>query len=87
MGQAPQRQVGSVQQDRRAGPLGKLRGVSDVVVVGVGGQDGEHVAACYEVDDGLDVMRGIEDHAFGVVSEHPHVVVHVERLPAEAEGS
>ena len=59
------------------GGLGQGSGGVDMVVVGVGAQDGGELARRDGSQDRVGVVRGVDDHAFGVVAEHPDVVVHV----------
>ena len=85
IGLIPEFAVGGVQPDRRAGGLSQVRSGIDVVVVGVGAQDGGEPARPHGGQDRVRVMRGIDDHAFGVVAEQPDVVVYVPGAPVKGE--
>ena len=85
VGELPQRPVVGVQQDRRGHPLPQRRRDPDVVVVGVGAQDRLDRAVADDREDRLDVVRGVDHHALGVVADHPDVVVDVEGLAVEGE--
>jgi hypothetical protein len=56
-----------------------------MVVVGVGAQDGGEPTRCDGGQDRVGVVRGVDDHAFGVVAEHPDVVVDVPGTAVEGE--
>src|SRR5690242_2918825 len=53
-----------------------------MVVVGVGAQDGGEPPRRDGGRDRVRVVRGVDDHAFGVVAQHPDVVVHVPGTPS-----
>ena len=84
VGEAPQRQVVGVQQDRRAGGVGQGGGGADVVVVGVGADDGAQGAAADGLGDRLGVVCGVDDEDLDVVADDPHVVLHVPGAAVEA---
>jgi hypothetical protein len=56
-----------------------------MVVVGVGAQDGGEPTRCDGGQDRVGVVRGVDDHEFGVVAEHPDVVVDVPGTAVEGE--
>jgi hypothetical protein len=83
--QPPEGQVVGVQQHRGAHGLTEGRRDPDVVVVCVGAQHGQHLAARDQLEDRRDVVGRVDHDALGVVADHPHVVVDVERLAVQAE--
>ena len=87
VGQLPQRPVVGVQQDRRADPLPQPGRDAAVVVVGVGQQDRLDLAPAHHVEDRVDVVGGVDDHALLVVADDPDVVVDLVHLPVEGEGA
>ena len=60
-------------------------GGADVVVVGVRAHDRLHRPAGHDLEDRVDVVRGVNHEALLVVADHPDVVVDVVGLPVEAE--
>ena len=87
VGPIPELAVGRMQPDRRAGGLGQGGGGVNVVIMGVGAQDGGEPARPDGGQDRVGVVRGVDNHAFGVVAKHPDVVVHVPGSPVEGEGA
>ena len=86
VGELPQRPVVGVQQDRRTGRDAQRRRHAYVVVVRVRADDGLHRPAADDPQDRVDVVRGVDDDALLVVTDHPDVVVDVVGLAVEAEG-
>ena len=87
MGELPQRSVVGVQQDRGDRRLAQRRRDPDVVVVGVSADDRLDLAVADDGEDVVDRVRGVDDDALRVVTDHPHVVVDVEGLTVEREGA
>jgi len=85
VGLIPELAVGGVQPDGRVGGLGQGGGGVDVVVVGVGAQDGGEPPGPDGGQDRVRVVRGVDHHAFGVVAEHPDVVVNVPGAAVKGE--
>ncbi len=76
-----------MQQDRRAGALGERGGGVDVVVVGVGGDDGEQPASAERRLDRRGVVGRVDHHGLGVVADDPDVVLHLPAAAVEFEGA
>ncbi len=85
VGLLPQRQVVRVQPDRGARAVGEFGGRVDVVVVGVGADDGGQPAVADRREDGVGVMGRVDDDDLVVVADDPDVVVDVPGAAVEAE--
>ncbi len=81
----PQRLVGRMQEDRCTDTLAQCGRHPYVVVVRVGAHDRLDRTVADDGEDGVDVVRGIDHDALRVVTDHPDVVVDVERLTVERE--
>jgi hypothetical protein len=85
VGQVPHHAVLRVQEDRRAGELGQLRGGVDVVVVAVGAHDRLELPLADSGRDGFGVVRRVDHDDLGVVADQPHVVVDFPATAVELE--
>jgi len=78
----PKHLVVGVQPDRATKAVGELAGHGHVVVVGMGAQDGQQATSTDQLGDRPGRMRSVDEYAFGVVAEHPDVVVDVPGAPS-----
>ncbi|CAB4974205.1 unannotated protein [freshwater metagenome] len=83
VGEKPDGRIGRVKQDRRSGRFSELGGKTHVIVMCVGARDGDDLAAAYDRQDCFDVVRRIDDDAFDVIADDPHVVVDVKCLAVQ----
>ena len=58
-----------------------------MIVVAVGADDRDHVAAGDSVDDRRDLVSGVDDHHVAVVADQPDVVVDLPAAAVERESS
>ena len=86
VGELPQGPVVGVEQNRSTGTATQLGRDAYVVVVGVRAHDGLDRPAGDDLEDGVDVVRGVDDDALLIVADHPHVVVDLVGLPVQGEG-
>src|SRR6187551_1981119 len=56
-----------------------------MIIMRVGEDDGGDLTVTDNLQDCLYGVRSVDDHALGVVTDHPHVVVDVEGLAVERE--
>jgi hypothetical protein len=85
IGHVPQLPVGRMQPDRCSGGIGQGGGGIYVVVVGVRAQDGGKPARPDRRTDRVRVVRGVDDHALGFVTDDPDVVVDVPGAAVEGK--
>jgi len=85
MGELPDGQVGRMEQHRCLDRSSEVRCDTNVVVVRVRTQHGKDLSIPDHAYDIGDIVRGIDHHAFGVVANHPDVVVDVEGLSVQGE--
>ena len=83
----PQHAVVRVDQHRGVHHLAELHDLTDVVVVAVGQQDRQDLAAADGLPHGVRVMGGVDDHALLGAADDPDVVVHLVGLPVQGEGA
>jgi hypothetical protein len=78
MGHLPQHVITGMQQHRTVQPLAEFGGDGHMVVVSVGADDRGDVASGDRVDDDrLGLVRGVDDHDVGVVTDEPDVVIDI----------
>jgi hypothetical protein len=58
-----------------------------VVIVGVRAQDGGQPPRPDRSHDRIRVVRGVDDHALGLVAQQPDVVVHLPGAAVQGEGA
>src|SRR5699024_10688275 len=87
-GHVPQDVVVRVEADGGiADPVREIADHTLMVVMTVGEQDGLDLSGPDRLGDGVDVVGRVDDDDLRVIADDPYVVVHVESLPVEGEGS
>ena len=87
MGHSPQHIIGGMQQHRGVQRITQFGRHRHMVVVAVGADHRDHVAAADGVDDRTGVVRGVENHHLVVVADDPDVVVDFPTAAIEFEGA
>ena len=87
VGHPPQHIIGGMQQHRGVQRVTQFRRDRHVVVVAVGADHRDDVAAADGADDGSRVVCGVEDHHVLVVADDPDVVVDFPTAAVEFEGA
>src|SRR5699024_2528648 len=70
-----------------ADPVREIADHTHVGVMPVGEQAGLDLAGPDRLGDGVDAVGRVDDDDVRVIADDPYVVVHVEGLPVEGEGS